>query len=145
MRALVAATQNEQETREIINGMYASGANILWVDVIEGTKLTIVYETQQKVTNRLEKEWQDAIAAAEEATKKQRKQPTLKTLHAKAEKLCLFNVAIERNGQEWQIINNYGKNEILYSCKTPTGISRKLTAMYWEKAIKSLRNHELIK
>lgn len=153
VRASVATVKTIDDAAGILNEFYnRADIHIHWADsnaiADDKIQVTVVYEFQADVQARLEQEWQQECAKAEaqmesEAkAKKQRKQPTRKQLQAKAEKLFLYMVEITRNNDNWEIRNQYGQNEVIYQCKTATGISRKLTAMYWEQMTKNLRSLE---
>lgn len=133
MRAIVATAQNQESVIDlfytIIKEVEAKGHLVTFSDVRD-LQITVVYEM--------------VATKAETKSAKTRKQPTAKQLNAKAQDLFLYTIEVVRNGSQWEIRNQYGKNEVIYSCKTPTGISRKLTAMYWEKQIKMLKNEGLI-
>lgn len=153
VRASVATVKTSNEADSILNEFYnRTDIHIHWADgnpiADDKIQVTVVYEFQSDVQARLEQEWQQKCAKAEaqiEAkakAKKQRKQPTRKQLQAKAEKLFLYMVEIVRNEDKWEIRNQYGQNEVIYQCKTATGISRKLIAMYWEQMTKNLKSLE---
>lgn len=132
MRAVVATAQSQDAVIDlfytIIEEVEAKGCFVTFSEV-RGLQITIVYEVATK---------------SEAKPVKTRKQPTAKQLNAKAQELFLYTVEVVRNDNRWEIRNQFKKNEVIYSCKTPTGISRKLTAMYWNKQVKMLKNEGLI-
>lgn len=132
MRAIVATAQNQESVIDlfytIIEEVEAKGCFVTFSEVRD-LQVTIVYEVAVK---------------PEVKTIKTRKQPTAKQLNAKAQELFLCAVEVVRNGNRWEIRNQFGANELIYSCKTPTGISRKLTTMHWDKQVKMLKNEGLI-
>ena len=141
MKTIVATATTEQEANDIWLAIIAEQPHIEFAN-ITGLQVTVVYTPVAEVEAQQEQAdkefWQKH--AQPEITTKTRKQPTIEELRAKVEKLFLDNLLVARVGKKWQIVVGYGKNcdEVLYTCKTPIGISRQLTKMSWDKQIARL-------
>lgn len=145
MKTIVATAITSEELTQVWLEIIENYSSILWADINdERLQITVIYETQEEITRREHEVEAEFLKKSGVKEIKKRKQPTVRELNAKAEKLCLFNLAIERVEGVYQIINNYAKNELIYSCKTATGISRQLTKFYWDKQISSLQDNGLI-
>lgn len=133
MRTIVATATTEQEANDIWLAIIVEQPYVEFAD-ITGLQVTVIY------TPIAEREAQQEELLEPEITTKTRKQPTIEELRAKVEKLFLDNLLVARVGKKWQIVVGYGKNcdEVLYTCKTPIGISRQLTKMHWNKQIAQL-------
>ena len=147
MKTIVATATTEQEANDIWLAIIAEQPHIEFAD-INCLQVTVVYtpvaeieaqfaeiEAQREQADK--KFWERQTQSEANSTKK-RKQIIVKDLNAKVEKLCLFHLCVDKNEGIYQIRNNYGKNEVLHTCKTAIGVSRKLTRIYWDKQIARL-------
>ena len=154
MRTIVATAKTEQEVNEVWLAICEKYPHIEYVE-INGLQVTVVYTPVAEIEAQfaeIEAQFAEIEAEREQADKefwerqtqseanstKKRKQITVKDLNAKVEKLCLFHLCVDKNEGIYQIRNNYGKNEVLHTCKTAIGVSRKLTRIYWDKQIARL-------
>jgi len=71
------------------------------------------------------------------------KKGTMKSLNQKAQALFLSDLMVERRDEKICIVDQYS-NRLIASYNTPSGVSRKLTAIHWERQIKMLKIHGLI-
>ena len=147
MKTIVATAKTEQEVNEIWLAILAEQPHIEFAN-INGLQVTVVYTPVAEIEaqfaeieaerEQADKEFWEKQTQSETNSTKKRKQITVKDLNAKVEKLCLFHLYVDKNEGIYQIRNNYGKNEVLHTCKTAIGVSRKLTRIYWDKQIARL-------
>ena len=147
MRTIVATAKTEQEVNKVWLAICEKYPHIEYVE-INGLQVTVVYTPVAEIEaqfaeieaqrEQADKEFWERQTQSEANSTKKRKQITVKDLNAKVEKLCLFYLCVDKNESIYQIRNNYGKNEVLHTCKTAIGVSRKLTRIYWDKQIARL-------
>ena len=124
-KALIATANTLEDVTDLYFNMVAeveAKGTVTYIDV-NGLQVTIVYQPTE--------------------TKKTKKVINIKGLNVKAQDLCLYDLMVERRDNNKIAIVNQ-KDEVLYTCKTPLGISRKLTAIRWERQIKMLKLHDMI-
>lgn len=125
-KALIATANDSNHLFDLYYEMLAvaeSKGEIIYTE-IRDLQITIVYQPKK--------------------VEKSKKVISIKSLNQKAEKLNLSDLTVERGDNKIRIVNQYTNQEV-YTCKTPLGISRKLTAIHWERQIKMLRSYGDIK
>lgn len=126
-KALIATANDDNHLLDLYYEMMAvaeSKGEIIYTEIRE-LQVTIVYQPKK--------------------TEKAKKVISIKSLNQKAKKLNLSDLMVERVDEVKICIVNQYTNQQVYTCKTPLGISRKLTAIHWERQIKMLRVYGDIK
>jgi cytoskeletal protein RodZ len=136
MRTIVATATTDQEATEIYLSIVANQPYIEFAQ-ITGLQVTVIY------TPVAEREAQQEEQPQPEVTTKKRKQPKAKELNAKAEKLCLFDIEVDKNGGVYEIRKIYG-GAVLFMSKSGISVSRRLTKMHWDNQITRLQADGLI-
>jgi hypothetical protein len=145
MRTIVATATTDQEATDIYLALYGEHPHVEYAN-IDGLQVTFIYipiaekEAQQEQANR---EWIEKHSQPKTESKKQRKQPSVRELNTKVEKLYLFHLEVDKNAGVYDI-RQLCSGKILFTSKSGISVSRQLTKMYWDKTINHLQNNGLI-